>query len=120
MGVDWVAESVWIGWPDARGMGGRMAWNTQWSKKDPEKAKLFGSWIEVNEGFFNAVMKAPSPLDIRVLRHIKDSSLGIDLYTILNREAFLAMKNDKPRFLAWEWLHEQTGNEYFGNRCNLF
>jgi hypothetical protein len=38
--------------------------------------------------------------------------LGIDLYTILNREAFRAMKEGKPRFLAWEWLHEQTGNEY--------
>ena len=57
-------------------------------------------------------MKAPNPLDIRVLRHIKDSSLGIDLYTILNREAFRAMKDEMPRFLAWEWLHEQTGNEY--------
>ena len=83
-----------------------------WSDKDPEKNTLWGSWIEVSEGFFNAVMKAPHPLDIRVLRHIKDSSLGIDLYTILNREAYRAMKDDKPRFLAWEWLHEQTGNEY--------
>lgn len=83
-----------------------------WSDKDPEQAALFGSWIEVSEDFFNAVVKSTSPLDIRVLRHIKDSSLGIDLYTILNREAFLAMKEDKPRFLAWEWLHEQTGNEY--------
>jgi hypothetical protein len=83
-----------------------------WSDKDPEQSALWGSWIEVSEGFFNAVMKAPHPLDIRVLRHIKDSSLGIDLYTILNREAYRAMKDDKPRFLAWEWLHEQTGNEY--------
>jgi len=83
-----------------------------WSDKDPEQAALFGSWIEVGEEFFNAVMKAPHPLDIRVLRYIKDSSLGIDLYTILNREAYRAMKDDKPRFLAWEWLHEQTGNEY--------
>ena len=57
-------------------------------------------------------MNAPCPLDIRVLRHIKDSSLGIDLYTILNREAFRAMKDEKPRFLAWDWLQEQTGNEY--------
>jgi len=62
--------------------------------------------------FFNAVMYAPCPLDIRVLRHIKNSSLGIDLYTILNREAFRAGKDGKPRFLAWEWLLEQTGNEY--------
>jgi len=83
-----------------------------WSDKDPEQAALFGSWIEVGEKFFEAVMKAPHPLDIRVLRHIKDSSLGIDLYTILNREAYRAMKDGKPRFLAWEWLHEQTGNEY--------
>lgn len=83
-----------------------------WSDKDPEQTALFGSWIEVGEKFFNAVMKAPYPLDIRVLRHIKNSSLGIDLYTILNREAYRAMKDGKPRFLAWEWLHEQTGNEY--------
>ncbi len=83
-----------------------------WSDKDPEQTALFGSWIEVGEKFFNAVMKSPYPLDIRVLRHIKNSSLGIDLYTILNREAYRAMKDGKPRFLAWEWLHEQTGNEY--------
>ena len=83
-----------------------------WSDKVPVQTALFGSWIEVSEDFFNAVMNAPSPLDIRVLRHIKDSSLGIDLYTILNREAYRAMKDGKPRFLAWEWLHEQTGNEY--------
>jgi hypothetical protein len=83
-----------------------------WSDKDLEQTTLFGSWIEVSEEFFQAVMNAPSPLDIRVLRHIKDSSLGIDLYTILNREAFRAMKDGKPRFLAWEWLYEQTGNEY--------
>ncbi len=86
-----------------------------WSKKDPDQLSIFGtfeSWIEVSERFFNAIMNAPSPLDIRVLRHIKDSSLGIDLYTILNREAFRAMNDEKPRFLAWEWLHEQTGNEY--------
>jgi len=83
-----------------------------WMDKDPEQTALFGSWIEISEDFFNAVMNSPSPLDIRVLRHIKDSSLGIDLYTILNREAYRAMKEESPRFLAWEWLHEQTGNEY--------
>jgi hypothetical protein len=83
-----------------------------WSDKDPEQAALFGSWIEVGEKFFDAVMKAPHPLDIRVVKHIKDSSLGIDLYTILNREAYRAMKDGQPRFLAWGWLLEQTGNEY--------
>ncbi len=82
-----------------------------WSEKDLDQDSLWGSYILVSEDFFNAVLKTPNPLDIRVLRHINDSPLGIDLYTILNREAFRAMKDDKPRFLAWEWLHEQTGNE---------
>ena len=83
-----------------------------WSDKNHEQTALFGSYIEVSDEFFKAVMKAHSPLDIMVFQHIKDSSLGIDLYTILNREAFLAMKGGKPRFLAWKWLYEQTGNEY--------
>jgi hypothetical protein len=83
-----------------------------WSDKDPDQNSLWGSWIEVSEDFFQAVMNSPCPLDIRVVRHIKDSSLGIDLYTILNREAYRAGNDGKPRFLAWEWLYKQTGNEY--------
>ncbi len=83
-----------------------------WSERQPDQAVLWGSWIEVGEKFYQAVLAYPSPLDIRVLRHIKDSSLGIDLYTILNREAFRAMTSGKPKFLAWEWLQERTGNEY--------
>lgn len=87
-------------------------WGLWWDKDSLEQGALWGSYIVVSQRFFDEVVKAPNPLDVRVLRHIKDSSLGIDLYTILNREAFIAMKEDKPRFLAWEWLHERTGNEY--------
>lgn len=83
-----------------------------WSKQDPDQEILFGSWIEVSERFYEAVMAFPVPLDVRVLRYVKDSSLGIDLYTVLNREAYRAHKDGKPRFLAWEWLMVQTGNEF--------
>ncbi|BBL77550.1 hypothetical protein MishRS11D_46480 (plasmid) [Methylomagnum ishizawai] len=83
-----------------------------WDEKSPDQAVLWGSWIEVGEKFYQAVLANPYPLDIRVLRHIKNSALGIDLYTILNREAYRARKDGKPRFLAWEWLYVQTGNEY--------
>jgi hypothetical protein len=85
-----------------------------WSDNDskPDAGEFSGNQIEVGEEFYKAILAFPSPLDIRVLRHVKDSSLGIDLYTILNREAFIAMKSGKPRFLAWEWLMTQTGNEY--------
>lgn len=83
-----------------------------WSDKSAEQGELWGSWVEVGEEFYKAVMANPYPLDVRVLRHIKNSALGIDLYTILNREAYRANKEGKPRFLAWEWLYVQTGNEY--------
>lgn len=96
-------------WLDMQVAPDGMFW---WSTRDPGQEPLFGSWIEVGEKFYQAVMANPYPLDIRVLRHIKDSALGIDLYTILNREAYRAAKDEKPRFLAWEWLFAQTGNEY--------
>jgi hypothetical protein len=83
-----------------------------WSQDEPEQTPLRVSWVEVGQELFDSVLKSPNPLDFRVLCHIKDSSLGIDLYTILNREAFLAMKDGKTRFLAWEWIMERTGNEY--------
>jgi hypothetical protein len=85
-----------------------------WSPKDPDRGVFLGSWIEVGEKFHQAILANPYPLDIRVLRHVKDSALGIDLYTILNREAYRASKDGRPRFLAWEWLLIQTGNEYTG------
>lgn len=89
-----------------------------WDHKDPD-AIDFGSWIDVGEDFFNAILQNPYPLDIRVLRQIKNSALGIDLYMILNREAYRAYSEKKPRFLAWEWLYIQTGNEYNQNDDGL-
>ncbi|MGZ8249742.1 MAG: replication protein RepA [Methylomagnum sp.] len=83
-----------------------------WDNKAIDQGALWGSWIEVGEKFYQAVIANPYPLDIRVLRKIKDSALGIDLYTILNREAYRAKKEGKSRFIAWEWLYVQTGNEY--------
>jgi hypothetical protein len=83
-----------------------------WSEKDPDQGALWGSWIELGEKFYQAVISEPVPLDLRVLRHIKQSPLALDLYAILNREAYRAQKGGEPRFLAWEWLHAQIGNEY--------
>jgi hypothetical protein len=84
-----------------------------WSARDTERtAALWGSWIELGEQFFKAIISEAVPLDLRVLRHIKQSPLALDLYAILNREAFRANRDGKPRFLAWEWLHTQIGSEY--------
>ena len=83
-----------------------------WDEKAPEQAALWGSWIELGDKFYQAITSEPLPLDVRVLKHIKQSPLAIDLYTILNREAYRAHRDGESRFLAWEWLRAQIGNEY--------
>jgi len=83
-----------------------------WDEKEPEQAAFWGSWIELGDKFYQAITSEPLPLDVRVLKHIKQSPLAIDLYTILNREAYRAHKDGESRFLAWEWLRAQIGNEY--------
>lgn len=87
-----------------------------WSEKNPQQSVLWDSWIELTEEFYKAVTAEPLPLDVRILKHIKQSPLAIDLYTILNREAYRASKGGKPRFLAWKWLQAQIGNEYGDSR----
>jgi len=83
-----------------------------WDEKEPGQGAFWGSWIELGDKFYQAITSEPLPLDIRVLKHIKQSPLAIDLYSILNREAYRAHKDGKSRFLAWQWLHTQIGNEY--------
>jgi hypothetical protein len=68
--------------------------------------------IELGERFFKAVTAYCVPLDVRVLHYLKGSPLALDLYAVLNREAFRAQQSSEDRFLAWEWLHEQLGSEY--------
>ena len=83
-----------------------------WDERQPEQAALWGSWIELGDKFYQAITSEPLPLDVRVLKHIKQSPLALDLYAILNREAYRAHRDGESRFLAWEWLRAQIGNEY--------
>jgi hypothetical protein len=83
-----------------------------WSERDLEENLLWGSWIELSEEFFQAITSEPVPMDVRILRHIKQSPLALDLYAIMNREAYRAHQSGESRFIGWEWLHTQIGNEY--------
>jgi hypothetical protein len=51
-----------------------------WDLKNSEQSKLFGSWIELGEDFYNAMVSAPVPLDVRALMALKSSSLALDIY----------------------------------------
>ena len=44
-----------------------------WDARRPEQGVLWGSWIELGEKFFEAIMTRPVPLDMRALRALKRS-----------------------------------------------
>jgi hypothetical protein len=79
-----------------------------WDPKQPEQSVLWGSWIELGEKFYEAVMAAPIPYDMRALRALKRSPLALDAYAVLNYRAHTAKE---PVFLSWELLMKQFGSE---------
>jgi hypothetical protein len=83
-----------------------------WSEKNQEQGALWGSWIELGEKFYKAIIAAPVPVDMRALQALKQSPIALDLYAWLAREAFFAHKNGKSRFASFEQLHNQFGGEY--------
>jgi hypothetical protein len=79
-----------------------------WDTKHPEQSILWGSWIELGEKFFEAIMAAPVPLDMRALRELKQSPLALDIYAVMN---YRAHTTKEPFFLSWDMLRKQLGTE---------
>lgn len=83
-----------------------------WSPRDPSQAALWGSWVELGEKFFRAIIATPVPLDMRALKALKQSPLALDLYSWLSYELYRVHKSGKGRFVAWKLLAEQIGTDY--------
>lgn len=80
-----------------------------WEPRQPDQASLWQSSIVLSEGFYAEIVRHPVPLDMRVLRAIKQSPLALDLYTWLT---YRVSRLDKPLALSWAQLHEQFGADY--------
>jgi hypothetical protein len=83
-----------------------------WDEKQPEQGALFGSWIELSKQFFNAIIAAPVPVDMRALKALKNSPLALDLYSWSTYTAYRTQKSGQSRSVSWEILHKQLGGEY--------
>lgn len=84
-----------------------------WDFKNPEQPALFGSWIELGEKFYQAIITAPVPLDKRALSALKRSPLALDLYAWATHKNFsLAQNNKKEQFIPWLSFMDQFGSEY--------
>ena len=77
-----------------------------WDPRRPDEPVLWDSKIELGEKFFQEIIRHPVPLDMNILKAIKRSSLGLDLYMWLTYRTF-ALK--EPVQLRWRNLYRQFG-----------
>lgn len=84
-----------------------------WDFKSPDQPALFGSWIELGEKFYQAIINAPVPLDKRALAALKRSPLALDLYAWATYKTFsLEQHNRQEQFIPWVAFMTQLGAEY--------
>jgi hypothetical protein len=83
-----------------------------WDFHDPDQQGLFQSWIELGEKFYEALIAAPVPVDMRALRALKRSPLALDLYAWATYRTFTVTQAGKPAFISWTALAAQIGGDY--------
>ena len=94
--------------------GGRIAPKTVlwWDYCRPEQDTLWQSWIELGQELFEEIVAHPVPLDMRVLKAMRRSSLGLDVYMWLSYKTFsLYSQGRKPERLTWQRLYAQFGSD---------
>ena len=77
-----------------------------WNTKRPDAPVLWNSTIRLGEEFFNEIIAHPIPIDLHILKAVKRSPLGLDLYLWLTYRTF-ALK--APLRLSWKQLYRQFG-----------
>ena len=77
-----------------------------WTTKRPDVPSLWKSKIYLGEVFFNEIINHPVPLDMNILKALKRSSLGLDLYLWLTYRTFTLRA---PMRLSWRQMYRQFG-----------
>ena len=78
-----------------------------WDPSHADAPILWNSTIELGEKFFTEIIACPVPLDMNVLKAMKRSPLGLDLYLWLTYRTF-GLKS--PLRLSWRQLYRQFGS----------
>lgn len=81
-----------------------------WDYHQPEQNTLWKSWVELGQEMFEEILAHPVPLDMRILKAMRRSSLGLDLYMWLSYKTFTLYNQGKnPERLSWDHLYLQFG-----------
>src|SRR5690606_21625849 len=80
-----------------------------WDPKAPDQLSLEDSYVILSQKFFEEILKNPVPIDMRVLKLLKQSPLALDLYIWLTyRVSYLK----EPVSIEWDTLAKQFGSEF--------
>ena len=77
-----------------------------WDAKHPSQASLWESKIQLGERFFHEIITNPLPINMKILKAMKRSPLGLDLYLWLTYRTFGLTR---PLRLTWKQLYRQFG-----------
>jgi len=77
-----------------------------WDPTRPAEPVLWDSKIRLGEDFYNEIVSRPLPVYMNILKALKRSSLGLDLYMWLSYRTFTLRK---PVALRWRDLYRQFG-----------
>ena len=79
-----------------------------WNPRRPDEPSLWENKIYLGEAFFNEIIRNPVPLDMNILKALKRSSLGLDLYLWT---AYRTFTLKRPLRLSWRQLYRQFGSD---------
>ena len=77
-----------------------------WNVRKPGERSLWESKIELSEKFFQEIIRHPVPLDMNILKSLKRSTLGLDLYLWTAYRTFALRA---PLRLSWRQVYRQFG-----------
>lgn len=80
-----------------------------WWDGHPNQTGLWKSSVTLSERFFREVVDRPVPIDMRAIKALKKSPMGLDIYTWLTyRTSYLKA----PVNIPWQALSHQFGSDY--------
>jgi hypothetical protein len=87
-----------------------------WTKDDGEfdDSGRWSSTVKLSEPFFKSIMESAVPVDLNVLRHIRNSPMQIDIYIWATHKASFT---DRPIPIKWETLAVQFGSNFTRTRA---
>lgn len=88
-----------------------------WAPQKSDDPKSHESILLLDEDFFEEILNKPVPVDLNVIKKIKNSSLALDIYCWLTyRMSYLR----KITTIPWESLHNQFGSNYAQNKSGRY